>query len=146
MRTIPWRPIACSAAVLVGVTTVCLVSGLVVWIGADAQARQLPFIEPGTASELIRAAQAQDPTAEITGATVACELGPWQCFWDASNPAIALSQDLSDRILRQIVRVDGPTNVDFVLTCEERFDEGQFEPGYVCTWDPGSDPRSLPVR
>ena len=146
MRKTSWRRIAFAAAALFAAAVVCLVAVLVASIVIDGQARQLPFIESGVAASLIREAQAQDPSAEITRAFVACRLGPWQCYWDLSGTGPALAQDLAAQMLRQIVRVDGPTNVDFELSCEERFGEGFLEPGYACTWDPGTGPRSLPVR
>lgn len=146
MRKTPWRRIAFAAAALIAAAVVCLIGVLAASIVIDGQARQLPFIESSVAASLIREAHAQDPSAEVTSAFVACRLGPWQCYWDLSGAGPALPQDLSDQILQQIVRVDGPTNVDFELSCAERFDEGFLEPGYACTWDPGTGPRSLPVR
>ncbi len=146
MRKTPWRRIAFAAAASIFAAVVCLVAVWVAWIVIGGQARQLPFIESSVAASLIREAQAQDPSAEITSAFVACRLGPWQCYWDPSGAGPALSQELADQVLQQIVRVHGPTNVDFELACEERFDEGFLEPGYACTWDPGTGPRSLPVR
>lgn len=146
MKRTPWRPVILSAAAVLGTIALCLIAGVVAWTIIDGQARQLPFIEAGTAEALIREAQARDQSAEITTASAACRLGPWQCDWDPAGSGSSISQSLADQILKQIVRVDGPTNVDFVLSCEELFDEGPFEPGYACTWDPGTGPRSLPVR
>ncbi len=146
MRTLPARPIACLVIALIGATMLFLVGAAAVWTIVDGQARQLPFIEANAVAALISEAQARDPSAEITTASVACRLGSWQCEWDPSGGGPRVSQELADQILKQIVRVDGPTNVDFVLLCEEHFDEGPFEAGYACTWDPGTGPRSLPVR
>ena len=146
MRKISARPIACLVIALIGATILCLAGATAVWTLLDAQARQLPFIEANAVAALISEAQARDQSAEITTVAVACRLGPWQCYWDPSGTGSGVSPDLADQILKQIVRVDGPTNVDFILSCAERFDEGPFEPGYACTWDPGTGPRSLPVR
>ena len=146
MRNAPARPIACLVIALIGATILCLAGATAVWTVVDGQARQLPFIEANAAAALIGEAQARDQSAEITTASVACRLGPWRCYWDLTGSGSSLSAALADQILKEIVRVDGPTNVDFVLSCEELFDEGLFEPGYACTWDPGTGPRSLPVR
>lgn len=146
MRNVSARPIACLVIALIGVTILCLAGATAVWTLIDGQARQLPFIEANAVAALFSEAQARDPGAEITTASVACRLGPWQCDWDSAGSGSSISTALADQILKQIVRVDGPTNVDFVLSCEELFDEGPFEPGYACTWDPGTGPRSLPVR
>ena len=72
MRKTSWRRIAFAAAALFAAAVVCLVAVLVASIVIDGQARQLPFIESGVAASLIREAQAQDPSAEITsGRTMA---------------------------------------------------------------------------
>ncbi|MBL8093585.1 MAG: hypothetical protein JNL73_05410 [Anaerolineales bacterium] len=145
MQKTPWWLVGCGLALILFVSLACVGILGAAWalnVGGGGG----PSIESSTAAALIGAAQAEDPTAEISSAFVMCSRANWTCSWDPDLEGENIPQSVADRILAEVDHSRITAEGVFTLECVTDYADEVPGSYYKCTWDPGTGEEALGVR